>query len=67
MVPALKSEYPHLNLVVEARSGHAPVLEGFYKNGRRKPIGIKGEEAQNISTLAKLLIDQWVRTVSESC
>ena len=41
MVPALKSEFPHVDLVVEKRSGHPPVLEGFYRNGRRKPIGVK--------------------------
>ena len=41
MVPALKSEFPHVDLVVEKRSGHPPFLEGFYKNGRRKPIGVK--------------------------
>lgn len=41
LVPALKSEFPHVDLVVEPRNGRAPFLEGFYKNGRRKPIGIK--------------------------
>lgn len=41
IVPALKSEFPNVELVVETRSGKFPFLEGFYKNGRRKPIGIK--------------------------
>jgi len=41
IVPALKSEFPNVELVVETRSGKFPFLEGFYKNGRRKPIGVK--------------------------
>jgi hypothetical protein len=41
LAPVLKSEFPHVDLVVEPRNGRAPFLEGFYKNGRRKPIGIK--------------------------
>lgn len=41
MVPALKSEFPHVDVVVEKRSGHSPFLEGFYRNGRRKPVGVK--------------------------
>ena len=40
VVPALKMEFPQLDLVVEKRSGKPPFLEGFYKNGRRKPIGV---------------------------
>jgi hypothetical protein len=41
MVPALKSEFPTVDLIVEKRSGHTPFIEGFYKNGRNKPIGLK--------------------------
>lgn len=41
LAPVLKNEFPHVDLVVEPRNGRAPFLEGFYKNGRRKPIGIK--------------------------
>ena len=59
MVPALKSEFPHLDLEVQHRRGHAPFMEGFYRNGRTKPIGLKGEEPEQINKLAKLLIQQW--------
>jgi len=59
LVPALKSEFPHVDLVVEARRGHTPFIEGFYKNGRSKPIGLKGEPPEQINNLAKLLIQQW--------
>ena len=40
LVPALKSEFPHVDLVVEAKRGHTPFIEGFYRNGRSKPIGV---------------------------
>jgi len=40
LVPALKSEFPHVDLVVEAKRGKIPFIEGFYKNGRSKPIGV---------------------------
>ena len=59
LVPALKSEFPHVDLVVETKRGHAPFIEGFYKNGRSKPIGVKGEAPEQIHNLAKLLIQQW--------
>jgi len=59
VVPALKMEFPQLDLVVEKRSGKPPFLEGFYKNGRRKPIGVKGQAADEISKLAQQLVNQW--------
>mmetsp|Transcript_40713 Transcript_40713/g.79705 ORF Transcript_40713/g.79705 Transcript_40713/m.79705 type:complete len:141 (+) Transcript_40713:24-446(+) len=58
-LPALQERYPHLQVETTLRSGKHPHLEGFYKNGVNKPIGVKNTEPERIHEYAEFLIQQW--------
>ncbi|EKX50465.1 hypothetical protein GUITHDRAFT_103700 [Guillardia theta CCMP2712] len=58
-VPTLKEKYSQIEFVVTQKKGRPACMEGFYRNGRNKPVGLHKQDAEWINERCMLLLHQW--------